>query len=57
MKLPSPTRCEITDGQHTCSAELFEEQTFNVAQALYKNEHKIQFNNPVLIFGAARRKA
>ena len=49
-----PKRCEIfTDGQHSCSTELFEKLTFNVTQVLYKDEHKILF----LIFGATHRKA
>ena len=57
MKLPSQ-KCEIfIDGQHSCAAELSEALTSNVAEVLYKNEHKILFSHLFLIVGATRRTA
>ena len=57
MKLPSQ-KCEIfINGQQSCSAELSEAYTSNVAEVLYKNEHKILFSHLFLIVGATRHAA
>ena len=45
MKSPSQ-KCEIfIVGQHSCSAELSEASTSNVAEVLYKNGHKIMYSH------------